>query len=421
MDDNNRVKTFKLLCNWKDPQGIYTDTLRFSKNNRGLWNNLQMSLDEKCDYYVIINKYVGPEYYEPKKTIVFRMEPDTETNKYWDDWFQSKDDFMFFMDLSKFRNNNEWHLNFLYNDKNVCLEKTKNLSTVVSSMYFSEGHIKRINFLKYLESNNTEIDIFGRENKFCFKNYKHSLPYMEKNIGIIPYKYTIAVENCELKNYYTEKIIDAIVGESLCFYWGCANIETFIDPRCFIRLDLNDFEKSQTIIKTVIENKEWEKRIEFIKKEKEKIIEHYTIYPRVESLIYFSTLDIIVVKDKNIENLYFQEQCFKEGIKNYTLITKEEEKDFDFQKETLVLHDDIPLPENFIDKVCFVYRELKEKCNDYGIFLLEPPSVSTILTPCSTGSKNDLIYSHMFRHKKCNYITNPFGISEKIYSCTSVY
>ena len=38
------------------------------------------------------------------------------------------------------------------------------------------------------------------------------LPPLNKNAGILPYRYTIAVENNAEINYFTEKIIDGIVG-----------------------------------------------------------------------------------------------------------------------------------------------------------------------------------------------------------------
>ena len=61
----------------------------------------------------------------------------------------------------------------------------------------------------------------------------------------MPYRYTIAVENSAHDNYFTEKIIDALLSECLPFYWGCPNFATHIDPRAFITLPLNDFAAAQ--------------------------------------------------------------------------------------------------------------------------------------------------------------------------------
>ena len=67
-----------------------------------------------------------------------------------------------------------------------------------------------------------------------WNNYKGSLPYHQKDQSILPYKYSFNVENFEIKNYYTEKLIDGILGETLVFYHGCPNIKDLIDERAYV-------------------------------------------------------------------------------------------------------------------------------------------------------------------------------------------
>ena len=248
-------------------------SLLWNKMTRGnlKWNNLQFNLFENdiIDYFVIINKPLPNSKYDKSKTIVFRMEPDSDSDvkNHWDDWYTNKDDFLFFCDLNRYRNNTEWHLSQTYNELQQPIIKTKLLSSVVSSLYNMVGHKFRIDMLKYIENKNElNIDIYGRENLFNFKNYRGSLPSHNKDSGILPYKYTFISENCDRKNYYTEKISDAILGECLCFYWGCSNINDFLDERSFIKLPL-DLKESYNIICDSIKNNEWEKRLPFIKQE----------------------------------------------------------------------------------------------------------------------------------------------------------
>ena len=74
-------------------------------------------------------------------------------------------------------------------------------------------------------------------------------------------------------------------GRCLCFYWGCPNLESYIDSRAFIRLNLDDFESSYRIIVDAIENDEWSKRIDIIRAEQEKNMYKYNTVARVADIL----------------------------------------------------------------------------------------------------------------------------------------
>ncbi|MBP1777768.1 MAG: hypothetical protein H6Q86_3778, partial [candidate division NC10 bacterium] len=98
-------------------------------------------------------------------------------------------------------------------------------------------------------------------------------------------KYTFAAESHAEKNYFTEKLVDAILSECLCFYWGCPNLSDYIDPRAYIRLDLDDFDAAAHTITTAIAQGEWERRIDFIRREKRKILEEYQVFPTLQRIV----------------------------------------------------------------------------------------------------------------------------------------
>ena len=104
----------------------------------------------------------------------------------------------------------------------------------------------------------------------------------QKDDGLMPYKYTIACENCSEPGYFTEKLADAILSECLCFYWGCPNLEEYIDGDAFVRLDLDNFEGSMEIVKRAIVEDWWVKRIDIIRREKKKILEEIGFFPRLK-------------------------------------------------------------------------------------------------------------------------------------------
>ncbi|MDD4931742.1 MAG: FkbM family methyltransferase [Candidatus Colwellbacteria bacterium] len=417
----NRPLRVKLMCNWTTGEELCKCWEKMSKGG-GVWNNITVVSDDKdIDYYVIINKPLPGDKYIPSRTMVFRMEPDTSINSRWNDWYKSKREFMYFFDLEKYRNNSEWHLGLSYEKlQNDSIPKSKVISSVISSLYTMEGHQKRVDFVKFCQSKGMAIDVYGRDNLHNLKNHKGELPYHNKNDGILAYKYTFIAENCSLKNYFTEKIIDAILGECLCFYWGCPNIDSFIDPKAYILLDLNDMEKSYDIVCSAIKNDEWMKRLPYIMKEKEKIINHYSFFPRIEGYIQISNLDCKVVNldrrndrwtefvkraeeedfirynrfsavdgnilkswnkvgesnpelltiDSGVQNLFrnFSHRRPKRGEIGCCLSHLNIWKDV--RRDTLVLEDDIRFCEGFNDRLSLVYRLLKESQPDFDILFI---------------------------------------------------
>jgi hypothetical protein len=92
-------------------------------------------------------------------------------------------------------------------------------------------------------------------------------------------------ENFSIKNYYTEKLIDGILSETLVFYSGCYNIKDFIDERAFVYLELSNFENDYEIVKSAIMNDLWSERIEYIRAAKKKILNELQFFPRLEKIV----------------------------------------------------------------------------------------------------------------------------------------
>lgn len=271
-----------LLCNWTSGYQLAKQYLKMrSKESRIiLWDLLDVK-PKYPDYWVIINYSEQYMNIDLSKTIVFEMEP----IRLWSSLTSNEHLFFRVCSHEKTYNNLEWHLNLTMDQIYMPIEKSEEImiSTVLSGKYFDPGHIKRINFVKYIEQT-IDIDVFGT-NAFNYKRYRGALPVYEKNNGLFPYKYHFNAENNAKPNYFTEKIVDAILSECLCFYWGCPNISEYIDPRAYIVLDLDDFEKSVQIIREAIEKKEWENRIDIIRKEKLKIMTELSFFPRLEEIL----------------------------------------------------------------------------------------------------------------------------------------
>ena len=288
----------KMLCNWCDSKSLCDEWNNMSMGNY-CWNDLEITwTNTDIDFYVIINMPYPGERYIPERTIVFQMEPRCDNvnqnwgTKTWGEWANPDESkFLQVRTHNTHYNNGFWQLKTTYSEfKNAPIIKQPNkiISSICSSKYFDPGHIKRIDFLKYLERQNDDIvkvDIYNHDNQHNFANYLGPHPPGNKDVGILPYKYYFMAENNQEKNFITEKIWEPLLAESLCFYWGCPNIDDYIDPCAFIKLDLDDMPGSYAIMKQAIMNNEWEKRIEIIRREKQKVLEYYGFFPTLQRII----------------------------------------------------------------------------------------------------------------------------------------
>jgi hypothetical protein len=283
----------RVTCNWCDAKTLCKCWNKMSENGEGRWQNIQLVSENPCDYLVVVNKpYCNDELIENKKKIVvFRMEPNMEgeENK-WGEWSKpNKDDFLFVGYHSEHYNNNEWHLAKTYTQLSLeTIEKNTSLdfsvSTVLSSKYTDGGHVKRVDFAKYMENNGIDLHVFG-DNKFLWKNYKGGLPYHNKNDGLLPYKYTFNAENQSINGYYTEKLIDGILSECLVFYSGPPNIRSLIDERAYFSLNLGNFEDDCKKISEAMKNDMWSERLPYIREAKHRILNETGFFPRLKNII----------------------------------------------------------------------------------------------------------------------------------------
>jgi hypothetical protein len=163
---------------------------------------------------------------------------------------------------------------------------SETVSSIVSSKIDDPGQFFRVNFLRYLDiKGEIKLHIFGSPDNGFQQFQSIVVPYHQKDLTLFPYKYTFNAENNSINDYFTEKIVDAILSETLCFYWGCPNLTNYLPEKSFIRIDSEDFKKSEEIIKTAILNDEYSKRKKDILVAKKKILTELNIFPTLEKLV----------------------------------------------------------------------------------------------------------------------------------------
>lgn len=270
----------KLLCNWDSSENLTNEWKKMLKDSNNIVLTTSKS-DDDIDFYVIING--TNDFFIPNKSLYFTMEPNMNLHmEKWGYWSTPEKYFTRCYTHQKHRNLTEWHLS-----KNVkellefSPQKTKIMSVILSSKYSDPGQKLRVDFYNYLK-NKISIDCYG--NNDFLENTK-KLPLYKKDEGLFSYKYTFNAENNTIPNYITEKLTDAILSETLCFYYGDKSVTKYIDERAFVLLELKDFEKDAEMVIRAIETDEWKLRLPFIKKEKERILKYDTMFDQIEKLL----------------------------------------------------------------------------------------------------------------------------------------
>jgi len=103
--------------------------------------------------------------------------------------------------------------------QDIDLTKHAMCSLIASGKTKQPGHKLRHAVVDWSRKTGQDIDIMGR-------GYK---PFAEKSDGLAPYRYSIVIENAREQNYFTEKLIDALLCQTVPIYWGCPNIGDFFD------------------------------------------------------------------------------------------------------------------------------------------------------------------------------------------------
>ena len=276
---------------WRDS----TDTMKefgvgCSDQSTLTWGSIQLVDSEPYDYTVIINAPHPNTYLDKKKTIIFHMEPNMETNQQlWGDW-ANPEGFLRVFKHSTDYNNLQWHLKKTYQELMSELDaplpkKEDKVSMVISGKYNDIGHVLRWDIAHDISETDIPVVFYGNNNRFRLPNHMGALPHLNKDLGMYPYKYHIAIENCENYNYVTEKLVDGILAECLTFYWGAPNIKSIIDQKAYIHLSTNNPKEIINMIRIAIKEDWWSQRIQFIRKEKERIINQLAFIPRLEKFI----------------------------------------------------------------------------------------------------------------------------------------
>jgi hypothetical protein len=117
------------------------------------------------------------------------------------------------------------------------------------------GHQPGVSFVcggkDYMPGHLVRMDIWRRQKEVkspgCFWRSSQSKPPGFEDAPQLPsnaeakdhlfgWTHHMVVENCRQQNYFTEKLLDAIVTFTIPIYWGCPNIGDFFDVRGIVQV-----------------------------------------------------------------------------------------------------------------------------------------------------------------------------------------
>lgn len=250
----NYDRSEDLLKRFKSNYNIYDDKLSFTTSN-------------EYDCAVVFNK--TDESIERKAKVITIVQEPSWSPAHLNNSFLIHSDYLIIHDQQLFEDTHNIKLGkrviekpsyMFYHDhvdkslflENKSIQKSKKLSMIVSSLNFPVGNYpKRMRLLRQILSSDLDIDIYGKGFNITDERYKGFI--MHKYTGLMPYEYSIAIENSNEKNYITEKFVDCAICNTIPIYCGAPNISEVYNAKYFHTLDLD----SPTIIddiKEIIKN-----------------------------------------------------------------------------------------------------------------------------------------------------------------------
>lgn len=93
----------------------------------------------------------------------------------------------------------------------------------------------------------------------------------------------LTIENTRLENYFSEKLIDALISKTVPIYWGCPNIEKWFDPRGFIFI--NDNVDEITGVLNNLTEDDYKTRLPFIEENHQRAKKYLDLQSRMTTAI----------------------------------------------------------------------------------------------------------------------------------------
>ncbi|RPE12266.1 hypothetical protein EGT74_01540 [Chitinophaga lutea] len=260
----------RVTCFW-ETDANYLDTLRLFGRGVLQWKNITFVADDSYDRLIILTRpHKSMGAYDSRKAIAFLTEPPASSNRHHNLCARTEAMYLplpFWPAVISGAAAN--------GGNGQRIRKSRLLSCVTTDLNFMEGHFYRLRMVDMLDQLiESGLDIWGKQYGNVFferlRNYRGELE--QKYDGLWKYHYHFMSENSFELGYFTEKIVDPIVAETLCFYDGCLDLERFVDERAFVRVDVKEMSGSVDTMLKMIQDGAYSRRIKYIRQQKKRFL-----------------------------------------------------------------------------------------------------------------------------------------------------
>jgi hypothetical protein len=272
----------KLTCNWCSDEDLFNRFSRVYITKKNFNKSFTLTPNNDYDFLVIINYPHSYINFDKEKTLGVIMEPT------WSPHFVNSKRFLeplckhilyhypiknpqyvFYPGLLPYHfdydegNDLDFYLNNTFT-------KHKKCSFVVSfnqiSPHNSCLYNDRVKFALDILETNLDIDIYGNNWEQANINDSRIKGTVDnKKTALLDYEYSIAIENCQEEGYFTEKLTDCILTNTIPIYFGCPNIKKYLKSNpifCLTNLKKEGLFELKTILdKKTTKNETFDKHI----------------------------------------------------------------------------------------------------------------------------------------------------------------
>jgi hypothetical protein len=259
-----------------------------SPGNLGVWGNYRFEINndvDECDYWIVIESVPDRESVRvPDGNVIFVQGEPEYVRSYAPDYLRQFDWVVTWREDIPSHNIihtyclDGWWVKRTYDQlKADTPAKTGTLSVIASDKAALPEHRKRFAFINRLIGHfKDRLTVFGSvAGAYCDDKYG----------ALAPFRYSIAIEAARFPDYWTEKIADCFLCETLPLYYGCPNITDFFSGDSLVSIDIDDYKMSIRAIEEAIEGDAYERNRAHILEAKRKVLDEYQVYPHLVRLI----------------------------------------------------------------------------------------------------------------------------------------
>lgn len=277
----------RVITNWCDSFAIHDRIIDQYVSTKQFKDNLHFVNDDSYEWLVIFNDKKDFDIKVPKSNVIgFIQEPpdhnffDRNIGSYCDVVYTCTEPNAYGIEgnLVGFPAGMFYHMDGDVEEYLQPIEKTKTLSMITSGIrggFYEHRH----NIARMLAGTNS-CDVFGRG--LNYRGVKGELG--NKSYGLLPYKFSICMENGIWDDYISDKIIDAVMCSCIPIYVGARNIKKHMP----FAIELKSYESPRHAlneINEIISSVDYDKQVLEVNKFKQKFLKKYSIYERIKASI----------------------------------------------------------------------------------------------------------------------------------------